>query len=229
VPNAANRTASTLIIDLKQEDRIIWDNMHKNTRYEIRRELSGDAEVCWPADKLKALEAFAVDYSKLSKRKNLGSINFSVIRPLVESGTIVISRIAASSFSSIGWHLYVIGCGRARLLYSVAEGSQHPDAAVRARVARLNRLHHWRDILHFKALGFETYDFGGWYDGRADTVKLRINLFKEGFGGRKEIRYNAVVGSTVKGKVALWVYNKISACLSAFGAFRWKRSTLSTN
>ncbi len=58
-------------------------------------------------------------------------------------------------------------------------------------------------MLLFKRQGLACYDFGGWYAGTDDPIKLGINKFKEEFGGEKVHQYNCEKGVTLKGKLAL--------------------------
>lgn len=61
----------------------------------------------------------------------------------------------------------------------------------------------WRDF-HSLCLDLSRdEDFGGWYAGREDTDKLRVNRFKESFGGEAVYEYNADRANTWKGAAAL--------------------------
>jgi hypothetical protein len=74
-----------------------------------------------------------------------------------------------------------------------------------AYFGRANRLHHWSDILRFRDERFAIYDFGGWYPGTHDQALLRVNLFKESFGGELVTQYNCDQGVTWKGNLGLWL------------------------
>ena len=77
------------------------------------------------------------------------------------------------------------------------------DPGEAALVSRANRLHHWADIQRFREEGLAIYDFGGWYTGREDSEKLRVNRFKESFGGQAVHEYSADRANTWKGVAAL--------------------------
>jgi len=70
-------------------------------------------------------------------------------------------------------------------------------------IGRANCFHTWHDILRFQRQGIETYDFGGWYGGTENAEKLRINRFKESFGGKVVPEFNYEVGVTIAGRLAL--------------------------
>jgi hypothetical protein len=78
-----------------------------------------------------------------------------------------------------------------------------------AYIGRANRLHHWSDMLRFRGEGFGIYDFGGWYAGTQDETLLRINRFKERFGGELVVQYNCDQAITWKGALGLWFKRRI--------------------
>ena len=202
--------ANTLVIDLSNSEDVIWQGISKSNRYEIRRAKQDEVDIQRPHDTKGSLDSFFQDYEKLRRRKGLGQINLSTLSALADRDLIKISRISVGMSSLVGWHIYIADGQQARLLYSVAETSQDLESAVRARAGRINRLHHWEDILYFKAQGFNIYDFGGFYEGPNDEAKLKINSFKSSFGGHREVRYNAIVANTLAGRLALAAYNLLS-------------------
>jgi len=75
---------------------------------------------------------------------------------------------------------------------------------MRSLTGRANRLQHWRDMLRFKSSGVVSYDFGGWYEGREDQDRLRINSFKEEFGGQVLKAFNWIRPMTLRGRAYLY-------------------------
>ena len=60
-------------------------------------------------------------------------------------------------------------------------------------------------MLRFRDEGFSIYDLGGWYQGKDSQDQLRINCFKERFGGELVLQYNCDEPITRKGEFALWM------------------------
>jgi len=56
-----------------------------------------------------------------------------------------------------------------------------------------------------KEAGVVTYDLGGWYSGHNDPEKLRINAFKEGFGGTPTVEFGWVAGISLIGRLVAWL------------------------
>jgi lipid II:glycine glycyltransferase (peptidoglycan interpeptide bridge formation enzyme) len=69
-------------------------------------------------------------------------------------------------------------------------------------VGRANRYLHWQDLLRLRESGCTALDLGGWHPGD-DTELLKINKFKEEFGGKVVEIYNSMMGISLKGKAAL--------------------------
>ena len=103
------------------------------------------------------------------------------------------------------WHAYLRSNHRATLLYSASLFRKFDSSALRNKMGRANRFQHWQDIQRFKAEGVSVYDFGGWYEGNRDQERLRINRFKEEFGGEIVKNYICERALTVKAKVFLRV------------------------
>jgi hypothetical protein len=77
------------------------------------------------------------------------------------------------------------------------------EADRRALVGRASRCLLWRDMLRFQQAGVRVFDFGGWYSGRSDQEKLRINAFKEAFGGELSNEWNCERAVTLRGAAVL--------------------------
>jgi hypothetical protein len=89
-----------------------------------------------------------------------------------------------------------------RLLHS-ASLFRAVDKETAKMVSRNNRLMHWLDIQRFRAENFATFDFGGWYAGKDDEAMLKINAFKESFGGVAAPQFNTDCAGSWRGAAAL--------------------------
>ena len=70
-------------------------------------------------------------------------------------------------------------------------------------MGRANRLLHWGDMLRFRELGVATYDLGGWYTEHRDEALLKINSFKEEFGGSVVHEWDAYRPTSPRGRAYL--------------------------
>ena len=64
-------------------------------------------------------------------------------------------------------------------------------------------------MVRFKSAGISTYDFGGWYEGTTDHERLRINKFKEQFGGEIVKNYICEQALTLKGALFLRIRSSL--------------------
>jgi hypothetical protein len=202
MPGARCEPFHTLLVDLSLPQDALLAAIHKDSRYEIRRAEKSDGVVAehypQPAELLAAFQAF---YNAFAQQKGLPLLDPLSLQRSCHAGHLVLSRIMREG-EPILWHAYYCASNRARLLYS-ASLFRDLDSGQRNLIGRANRYLHWRDMLNFKAAGFHTYDLGGWSPPETgDAEKLRINQFKEEFGGQLAVEFNCVYPASFKGRVA---------------------------
>ena len=194
--------AHTLWIDLTTHPDVILDGMQKQTRYEIRRaaqeafiyEFQTTPTAEWTAE-------FFEFYDRFAALKALPPANRVRLSAMREHAILDLSRIRSEN-GTLVWHAHLRGADRVRLLHSASlfRVADHDCAKV---IGRANRLHHWHDFQRFHSEGIPTFDFGGWYAGTTDDAKLRINVFKQSFGGTVVRQFNANAPGTWRGSAAL--------------------------
>ena len=109
------------------------------------------------------------------------------------------------------WHSYFVYGNRCRPIYSASHYRYTNDTQMRSLIGRANRWLHWQDMLKFKEIELCNYDWGGWHTGN-DSVLLKINKFKESFGGVQTTVYDARYGITLLGRLenaALQAFHKL--------------------
>jgi hypothetical protein len=190
----------TIHIDLAPEPEQLLAAMSKTTRNEIRRAEREGGVTCefQIAPSLEWAEAFLEFNAAFAREKKLVPAGRDRVLGMRESSSLALSRVVDADGAVVVWHSYVHGDGTARLLHSCSL-FRNVDKAKAGVVSRSNRLLHWADMQRLREAGFHTYDFGGWYAGKDDEAKLRINFFKEGFGGAVTTLYNIEAGMTLKG------------------------------
>lgn len=194
----------TILIDLTQDQDKLWKAVGKNTRYKIRRaEKEQTVYELWDTKNLDFLNEFFDFYDEFAMQKGLSKLNRPRLRNFMETRTLEISQSKSKDGTPLVWHAYYRDKTRSFLLYSASMFRSSTNTSYRNMIGRVNRYHHWQDILRFKNLGVSLYDFGGWYAGNKDQEKLRINQFKEEFGGEVVRLFNCAQGVSLKGKLYL--------------------------
>lgn len=201
----------TLVCDLSLELDALLARMHKQTRYEIRRAAQEDLHYepdAHPGD--WRVEQFIFAYDGFAKSKGLPPANRERLLGLQRHGALDLSRMVGPDGGALVWHAHIRTERRIRLLHSASlfRGAGKAEAAL---IGRANRLLHWLDIERCRVEGLDVYDFGGWYEGETDVEKLRINQFKQGFGGEIVQQYNADSPRTWKGQAALGIRQAIAS------------------
>lgn len=195
----------TMLIDLNQDSDVLMSKMNKNTRYEIKRADARDGLVYeyYAAPTISLISEFCDFYDHFALQKGLAKIDRAVIQTYANYRVLGLSRVRMDDGKTLVWRCYYCSSDRVRSLKSASYFRDSQNSEIRRLIGRANRYGHWQGMLRFKTEGISTYDMSGWYSGSQDEDKLRINKFKEGFGGETFKNYNFERGITVKGKLYL--------------------------
>ena len=218
-PGVPNEYRPTILIDLTRPEEALWAELTTQTRKLIRH-ATRLGIVIEPVTELTETlwDEFLAAYAKLWQRKtHAGALGVGQIRELIGSGRFALSISRNSDGRILSWHTYVRTPERVRLQTTVSDMDAARGTEWNNLVGRAHRLHHWQDMLRFKAQGIRTYDLGGVYRGTEDREQINIARFKQLFGGRFADTYDAVLPLTLKGKLALSLASHVSADLRAGG------------
>ena len=200
VPGTHTVTNHTISLDLTQDPETLLKRMRKQTRYEIRRaekeSIAVDLDDQPTPDKLVQYYNF---YDLFAERKGIPRANRARLESMRRTGQLILSRAFDADGQTLVWQCGLRTPTRVRSL--TAASIRHTGDS--NLVGRANRYLRWAEINHFRKLGIEVYDLGGWYAGDTDQEKISINLFKEGFGGEISKLYNTYDGRTWKGRMAV--------------------------
>jgi hypothetical protein len=204
LPGARCKDFYTLHVDLTQEQEALFASLSRSCRSQIRRAEHEDFhyETLAPA-KPADVDEFAGFFDRFAAGKGLPPAPIDRLRALRDAGMLDLSAVVAEG-QKLVWHAHVRAQGRARQLHSASLYRESEDSAARNRVGRAHRLLQWRDLVYYRGAGMRLYDFGGWYSGNEDEDLLRINAFKEEFGGHIVREFHCAVPITLRGRMILW-------------------------
>lgn len=211
VENAVNLESCTLLTNLSESEEELISRLTKDTRKQIRRAQREGITIerldCRNPKVLDDFNLFWVRFveSKADAREALDvSVQFHMLHRLAQASLLDMSRALGPQGEPLVYHVFIVAEGRARVLHSASlfrdVGQNSFD---RHFMAWANRFLHWQNMLYYKRIGYIYYDMGGWYAGRDDASLLRVNQFKEEFGGKVVREYDAIYGCTTKGKYFL--------------------------
>jgi hypothetical protein len=211
----------TLVNDLKAAEDELYAAYGDNNRYKIGRARNRDQlEFTHVADPRAELDAFCAFYDAFAAQKGLPGAYRKGLRAAVDAGRLALT-CATREGQVLVWHAYMTD-GRSASLLHTASHFRGVDKSERAVIARANRWHHWRDMLAFKALGFERFCWGGVFEDESAPERANINNFKREFGGQLERNYNCTFAVTVRGRAAMAALRVVTA-LERFRARRAPR------
>lgn len=195
----------TIVVDLNQNEDALLANMDRETRYRIRRAFADDLTYdCYNGENEQTLAEFFAFYDRFAPLVGLPAANRHRLQVLAQNRALDFSTVRQKDEQSLVWHVYHRTNSRVRGLHSAILHRTSSDATFRGLIGRANRYHNWKDMLRFKAAGISVFDLGGWYPGNSDPERLRINRFKEEFGGKVVVNFNGIRAVSMKGKAAIW-------------------------
>jgi hypothetical protein len=206
VPGCRHVDFLTSLIDLRKTEEELFAAIRPEVRRQIRRAAESDLrfEMIKPVPQ-DVIEDFYRAYDALAAAKNLPALNAKIVASYNDAGKLALSRVAAPGDPALTWHAYFIADGRAAQLHSIA--NFRDDKETRNLVGRAHRFHTWMDIKQCRDDGLITFDFGGLYSGTGNQELLRVNAFKEEFGGVASRDYICERAMTTRGRLYLLARN----------------------
>ena len=194
----------TIILVLTEGVEFLFSRLKKDTRNEVRRSMKDKLQyMLWNIANGDQLIQFVDFYDRFAATKSLPKANKARLAAIAQIGALSLSRVSTNEGEVLTWHAYYRCQHRVRLIHSASLHKAQITPTGRSLVGRANRFHHWSDIIEFKKEGITICDLGGWYQGTEDVDKLRINAFKEEFGGTVVREYTCLQGITIAGRAAL--------------------------
>lgn len=184
----------TLLSDLREDEETILSRFSGNCRYKVRR-APREGIVCSARYGKEITEqdimAFTDFFEQFWASKGVSYTEKDKCRAMMRQ--YASAEAMALTTASIGekllvYHTYIMDSRRVRL-YQSASQFRTDESITTNIVGFANRYLHYQDMLFFKRMGKEQYDWGG--AGKTEEVKS-ITTFKESFGGEPAAFYNGV-------------------------------------
>jgi hypothetical protein len=203
IPGVRSKDFYTIHIDLTRDAQVLFADLSKTCRYKVRRadreELKQEAHMSAHGELVDDFIAF---FDRFASGKGLPPAPAERLHTLAQAGLLDLSTVSRDD-DALVWHAYLRAGNRARLLHSASTFREYNDTATRNMIGRANRYLHWHDLVRYKDAGIPLFDFGGWYHGHDDEGLLRINAFKEEFGGHVVPEFHCAVSASIRGRMVL--------------------------
>lgn len=184
----------TVLIDLNANETELWSGIYHRTQTEINSFLTNQVyshKLIWNPTKIE-LEQYIQLLDEFNSLKSIRKAEKFRLKAYSENGILVISCIEQDG-KHVCVNFYRITKQRAANIYSFNLKHKYLSSFSASYFGRAHRALHWLDILEFKKLGVQQYDFCGWYSGTEDQELLRINQFKELFSKNIVKEYSGVI------------------------------------
>ena len=199
----------TTTIDLQKDLQIIWQNITKNYRYEIRRAEKKDKiiETIIESPTIDDLNNFIEFFNKFAVKRSLRKANKKKLILFNSQKQLQIAYVFsdASKENILSAHCYINDNERVRLYHSASNlNYKFKDKNL---VARANKFLHWKAISKYQNSGYKTYDFGG----ISQIKKLNgIDKFKLQFHGETITEYSVLIPITAQGRFLIFIIKIIN-------------------
>ena len=207
---AINIEAWTLLIDLSGTDSDLMTLLDRDTGKQVRRaEREGILVERYDCRHSNILNDFFMFYNNFAESKSEVrnvleiSVKLHMLKRIANSGMLKVTRAVGRDGELLVYRVYVAADGRVRGFHSASLFRKTQSSEHRHYVGRANRYLHVQNMLYFKHQGYSKYDMGGWYSGKDNESLLRVNRFKEAFGGRVVCEYDSIYGCTLLGRCLL--------------------------
>jgi lipid II:glycine glycyltransferase (peptidoglycan interpeptide bridge formation enzyme) len=168
----------TKVISLRQKEEDIFKKFKKNTRYEINRAQKEGISFRI----LENLEEFVNFYNSFADSKKIPQMTLKHINNFKDY---LIITVAVHNDDDLVMHAYLVDeeSERVRLLKSASLFRYEKDPEKKYLISMANRFLHYQDMLYFKSQNYQTYDLGGYACNNDNMDFIRVNRFKDSFGG----------------------------------------------
>lgn len=202
IPRVRTTPFLSLILNLDANADEIMGQFGKDCRYKIRRaDTKDNLRMEFVTEPASRLQEFCRFYDAFAQQKAVQPSDTKWLAAACDAGQLVLTS-AFQDREALVWHAYV-KCGKSAQLQYTGSHFRNQDNDYRALVGRANRWLHWQDMLRFKEIGMERYDWGGLFEDESTPERAGINRFKKDFGGTQESTYNCTVPSTLRGRIYL--------------------------
>src|SRR6266480_1024863 len=192
----------TMVTDLSVTEDAITERFGKDCRYKIRRAETKDGlRMEFLTDPESRLDEFCEFYDAFARQKALGPSDRQWLLAACKARQLALSS-ASQNAETLVWHAYLIS-GKAAWLQFTGSCFRNRENDYRALVGRANRWLHWKEMLRFKEMGIDRYDWGGLFEDESVPENAGINRFKKDFGGQQVRTYDCTVPVTFKGRIWL--------------------------
>lgn len=167
----------TVVLDLEQDTEKIFENFSSDIRRKVRKAES-EGTTCYFHNDTDRFVSFFNDFATRKKTFTTSK------HKMIEFGTYVKMSFAENNGEILAAHSYLIDKDM-RIVVGLHSGTTRLIKDIdKSLVGRAHKLLIVKDLLHFKALGYKVFDFGGYAVDTKDESMIGINSFKLSFGGK---------------------------------------------
>lgn len=192
------------VVDVSQREDIIFRNIHKSTRADIRKAQENKMLTYKfnenPTD--NDIREFSNLYNRFAKRKKISKCNKDKLRAIRDAHSLIMTSVQDEQEQILSASMLLVDKESSQLygLYGVSNRFSHSNQENKNLIAKANKFLQWKEIQLAKQLGLIWYNFGG------EVSRLEhqgVNDFKRRFGTSKAIDRRTYKANSFLGKICV--------------------------
>jgi hypothetical protein len=202
----------TILIDLRPSPEAIFYRFQDSTRNKInhitKNDLCHHQIISNPTENdLRTLQSY---FDPFARQFGIQPLQLNYLRALAGQDRLCICYVYDRNEILLTGHIYRISQLRPEMLYSFKVIDPGASREHINFISKANRYSHYCDMLYFRSLGFDVYDFGGVSAGLdSGNVKwMNIDIFKMSFGGQVKVYHNSILYNSLKSRTYLRLKEK---------------------
>lgn len=204
--NSLELNIPNFVLDLRENEEIIFKKIHKSTRADIRK-ASEKADLTYqefenPND--MQLKEFYSLYNSFAREKNITLCNLNKLLSLRNNDSLIMTSLTDSLNNTLCTGMLLIDreCKQLYALYGLSHRLSTSTREDRMKIGRANKYWHWKEIQSAKKRGMDWYNFGGEVFQETGSG---INDFKRRFGSICKYDRRVYIPKSLRGRVYVYL------------------------
>jgi hypothetical protein len=174
---------NTILINLKKDNDLIFEEIHKKRRNIIRQGLKIGYDIKFQKPSYDSLKKFQLLYNQYTIRKGAPLFSsLSTLSSLLPHMTFVVGKYD----DIIAEIMILVHDDQTVRCHKVTRNEGHPRYK---DCYHLGSVLQWEVLMHFKRLGYHFFDFGGAITKNPSSPMFGISKYKMSFGGEQVRTY----------------------------------------
>lgn len=214
------------LIDVRKEEDVIYQQIHKSTRADIRKAMEKDQLIYSETDNPTndEITKFSSFYNSFARRKNIPLCIIDKLFEIRDHDSLIMTYVKDQQDNLLCASMLLVDKNHKQLygLYGVSARLSTNTQKERNLIGRANKFLQWKEIKLAKKRGMDWYNFGGEV---YQTKDKGVNEFKRRFGTIKGLDRRVYIPNSLLGRIYVFlIYQKWKKNFNTCQTFKYTGS-----